>query len=114
MVFYRLCLRPDRCLDDAGRNAGQSVKARECLLRRPSKEANSEQDLNLSVPVDGDTDEDGDGYPNMLYEAVNRENYLCDRDGDTLRVTIRHNDGRAATATVVGSGVNFSGMSIND
>ncbi len=46
------------------------AKGQGCLLRGPSKDADGEQDLKLSAPVDGDTDEDGDGYPDMLYEAA--------------------------------------------
>ncbi len=46
------------------------AKGQGCLLRGPSKEESTEQDLNITMPVDGDTDEDGDGYPDMLYEAI--------------------------------------------
>lgn len=44
------------------------------LLRGPSREPNYLGDL-IAVPVDGDTDEDGDGYADMLYEAVMMHQY---------------------------------------
>lgn len=46
------------------------AKGQGCLLRGPSTEPGSEGELKISAPVDGDTDEDDDGYPDMLYEAI--------------------------------------------